>query len=91
MTGEIRIALHALPDGRVRLEVGDSGAGLPADLDERKQRSLGLQLVSDLVRQLQGTLKMGESGPGTRFIITLIPVKPSGSPGNGSPTVDPKT
>jgi len=85
LAGEIRIALHTLADGRVRLEVGDTGAGLPADLDERKQRSLGLQLVSDLVRQLQGTLEMGAPGTGTRFIITLTQLKPSAPPGNGSP------
>ncbi|MBX3749281.1 MAG: transporter substrate-binding domain-containing protein [Opitutaceae bacterium] len=84
-SGEIRIALHARPDGRVQLEVGDNGTGLPADLDERRQRSLGLQLVSDLVRQLQGTLEAGAAGPGARFVITLIPLKPSEAPGNGSP------
>ena len=84
-TGEVRIALHPRPDGRVHLEVGDNGTGLPADLDERRQRSLGLQLVSDLVRQLQGTLEVGAAGPGARFVITLIPLKPSEAPGNGSP------
>jgi len=91
LTGEIRIALHPSADGRVRLEVGDSGIGLPADLDKRRQRSLGLQLVFDLVRQLQGTLEMGGPGPGARFIITLTPVKPSAPPGNGSPAVDLET
>ena len=90
-TGEIRIVLRTGADGRVRLEVGDTGTGLPADLEERKQRSLGLQLVSDLVRQVQGTLETGGPGPGTRFVITLTPVKTSASPGNGSPAVDLKT
>ncbi len=83
-TGEIRIALRTLADGRVRLEVGDSGAGLPADVDERKQRSLGLQLVSDLVRQVEGTLETAGPGPGAHFVIILTPVKPSAEPGNGS-------
>jgi hypothetical protein len=43
----------------LRLRVADNGVGLPADLDPRTVRSLGLQLVSDLAGQLQGRLEIG--------------------------------
>ncbi len=53
--GEVRIALFAT-EGVVRLVVCDTGRGLPPDFDARRNASLGLQLVSDLTRQLGGTL-----------------------------------
>ena len=34
--GEVAVALHAGPDGRVRLRVRDNGVGLPAGLDWRQ-------------------------------------------------------
>ena len=48
----------------------DSGAGLPGDFDLRRGKSLGLQLVADLARQLGGTLEIG-AGPGARFVVAL--------------------
>jgi two-component sensor histidine kinase len=59
----------------VRLRVSDTGVGLPADFDLSRSRSLGLQLVSDLARQLLGTL---EIGPGASFAIAFTP-KPPGA------------
>lgn len=50
---------------RIQLIVADNGVGLPAAAD---QRSLGLQLVRQLVRQLHGQLEH-EDGPGTRWLI----------------------
>jgi len=52
------------------LTVGDSGVGLPADLDIWKSETLGLQLVSVLVRQLKGSVAVNRSG-GTEFVITF--------------------
>ncbi len=54
-SGEIRISLERDQD-TARLRVSDDGQGLPADFATRRTRSLGLQLVSDLARQLGGTL-----------------------------------
>jgi len=52
--------------------IADTGVGLPADFDERRAHSLGHQLVSDLQRQLRGTLDIGRT-PGTTFTLTFTP------------------
>lgn len=68
-SGEIRVSLHPDGDGSlVALTVADTGVGLPADWEQRRDTSLGLQLVSDLVRQLFGTLTI-DAGPGARFTV----------------------
>lgn len=70
-TGDLWIRLHPTDDGAtVFLSVSDSGAGLARDFEVRRQRSLGLQLVSDLARQLQGSLKIGP-GPEAVFEVTF--------------------
>jgi PAS domain S-box-containing protein len=74
--GEIRIALQTMDDGtRIQLRVSDNGVGLPEDFATRKGHSLGLQLVHDLARQLQGRLDIGPSaGSGAVFAITFPPL-----------------
>ncbi len=66
-----------IPPAALRLCVSDDGAGLPPGFDLTKLNSLGLQLVSDLTRQLQGTLEIS-TGPGTRISVLFRP-QPSGS------------
>jgi PAS domain S-box-containing protein len=58
-------------DGRYAVEVADTGVGLPADLDTRSGRSLGLQLVYVLARQIGGTVVMTSDGQGTRVRTTF--------------------
>ena len=75
-TGEVRVELQSVDGGpAVRLRVADNGVGLPADFDLRQLKSLGLQLVSDLVGQLQGRLEIGR-GPGAVFEVVFTPQKP---------------
>jgi PAS domain S-box-containing protein len=72
-TGEVRIELHRVEGGAaVCLRVTDNGVGLPADFNLNQLQSLGLQLVSDLVTQLNGTLAIGP-GPGAVFSVTFTP------------------
>ncbi len=71
--GEIRVALQALGGGALQLRVSDSGAGLPADFEARRGRSLGLQLVADLTDQLGGHLDIGPA-PAAVFSVTFEPV-----------------
>jgi two-component sensor histidine kinase len=52
------------------LIVSDNGVGFPRDLDFRKTDSLGLQLVTNLTKQIQGTIELERSG-GTAFKITF--------------------
>lgn len=61
-----------------QLRVSDSGIGLPADFANRKDQTLGLQLVADLVQQMQGRLVV-EPPPGAGFsvVFSIQPQKPA--------------
>lgn len=63
--GTISITLKPWQDHYLFL-VEDDGVGMPPDLDINKLDTLGLQLVSSLVKQLDGVLTI-ESPPGTVF------------------------
>ena len=69
--GEVRIELHALDGGaQLCLRVSDTGVGLPDDFEARRSNSLGLQLASDLARQLGGKLELAPE-PGAVFVVTF--------------------
>jgi two-component sensor histidine kinase len=68
--GEIRVRCISLEDGRISLTVSDDGVGLPPGLDLRNTESLGLQLVTMLVRQLRGLIEIGNDC-GSSFRITF--------------------
>ncbi|MBP6716827.1 MAG: PAS domain S-box protein, partial [Acidobacteria bacterium] len=69
--GQVSLTL-ARVGTELHLEVADNGIGLPANFDTKRAASLGLQLVSDLTRQLRGTLHVGP-GPGASFRVTFTP------------------
>jgi two-component sensor histidine kinase len=73
--GEVRLGLRRETDGRVRLRVTDTGPGLPQDFDDRRLKSLGMQLVSDLARQVGGPLEI-DAGPGAAFSVVFLPELP---------------
>lgn len=52
------------------LSIKDNGKGFPKEFNFEQTESLGLQLVSTLVKQLNGTIKLNRN-PGTEFIISL--------------------
>ena len=52
------------------LRVCDTGVGMPPDFDLPAARSLGLQLVFNLARQLRGAARL-EPGPGARLAVTF--------------------
>ncbi len=68
--GQASLSLRVEGGERIVLEVNDRGPGLPADFEARRSRSLGLQLVSDLARQLGGRLEI-ESARGATFRVTF--------------------
>lgn len=51
------------------LSVADNGVGLPADFDKPQTRSLGMNLIRGLVRQLNGKLILKTGAEGTKFTI----------------------
>jgi len=67
-TGIIRITLRHLEGDNVLLVVEDNGAGLPKSIDRQKVQTMGLKLVTDLVKQIKGTLQIDMSN-GTEFKI----------------------
>jgi two-component sensor histidine kinase len=72
--GEIAISLQASGDGKSILSVSDNGVGFPAGLDFHKTDTLGMQLVTMLVDQLDGTISM-ERKLGTRFEVVFRELK----------------
>ena len=63
-------------DSHWLLRVSDTGCGLPDDLDRDNPNTLGLQLVRDLARQVDGTLDVTSAmGTGTRFTVRFTPAK----------------
>lgn len=66
--GEVTITLALADSGEYQLTVRDNGVGFRPGLDWRTSNTLGLQLVHDLTRQLEGTLSVIFDG-GTVFDI----------------------
>jgi two-component sensor histidine kinase len=54
------------------LTVTENGVGFPAGLDFRETASLGLQIVTTLVDQLDGTIER-QPHEGTAFKIEFMP------------------
>lgn len=68
--GEIQIKLYSNRQNRTKLVVSDDGIGLPENLNIQEPETLGLQLVNDLVKQIEGTVKLDRT-KGTTFYISF--------------------
>ncbi len=68
--GEVRISMKRTDESNLQLSVSDDGAGFPKGIDFRNTESLGMQLVTTLAEQLDGTITM-RNGVGTTFEITF--------------------
>ena len=66
-TGEIKINIYNKNEN-VNMEVSDNGEGFKKEFEIIKDKSLGLQIVDSLVKQLKGSIKK-EKVQGTKFII----------------------
>jgi PAS domain S-box-containing protein len=67
LKGEIFIKIFQEGENYL-IVVADNGVGLPEDLDVKKTASLGMQLVNNLVRQIDGELELKRT-KGTEFRI----------------------
>ncbi|MEY4736624.1 MAG: hypothetical protein RL302_943 [Pseudomonadota bacterium] len=79
-SGVVRVRLQPLPGShQVQLQVADTGVGLAADFATKRSQSLGMQLVADLAKQLQGVLDMASTPEaGAVFTVTFsVPVDAS--------------
>ena len=68
--GHITVTLAPSATGHA-LSVSNDGAGLPEGFDPTASKGLGMTLVSSLVAQICGTLKIdrGDNNDGTRFTV----------------------
>ena len=66
--GKITITMNQHDKNSYILIISDNGIGLQENLDFKKTESLGLQLVTGLVRQLQGNIDVDRT-TGTKFTI----------------------
>ena len=73
-TGRVRIAAWRDAEGRVCIDVGDDGPGLPPGLDPERSGGLGMKLMFGLVRrQLGGELEIADGAPGVVVRIRFLP------------------
>ena len=66
--GIIRIHFKIVEEGVFQLIVSDDGAGIPAEIDITKTKSLGMKILHKLVQQIEGELHSDFSN-GTKFTI----------------------
>jgi PAS domain S-box-containing protein len=66
--GQISIRMTKDNKGTTSLIVKDNGTGLPEGLDYRETETLGLQLVTDLVQQINGSITLKKTH-GTEFVV----------------------
>ncbi len=72
--GEIEISLRPADENMIELTVRDNGIGIPDDVDFRNTKSLGLQLVAILTKQIHGEIGLNRDN-GTEFKIKFSDVK----------------
>ncbi len=70
VTGEINLAIQTVTDGRYQLQYSDNGPGLPANFDLNRAGTLGMELISDLSRQIGGSVQYVYKN-GALFIINF--------------------
>ena len=73
--GVLSLKFQRFPDDRIELTVKDDGVGFPPGVDFRTSESLGLQIVSLLTAQINGTTEMRPDS-GTEFRIVFQELKP---------------
>ena len=73
--GSIIIELKQGPDSQLFLRVRDDGIGLPEGFNYRNAKSLGMQIVTTLVHQINGKMEVPRSGKGAEFRISFGEIK----------------
>jgi len=68
--GTITVSMTPSNTDSLILTVSDNGIGFPEEIDFRNTTTLGMQLITSLVEQLEGTITLGRS-EGTTFTITF--------------------
>ena len=72
----IQVELAVSSPGRLAMRIADNGCGLPESVDLTNSSTLGLRLVSSLVRQLDGSIDVDKAG-GTSYVVEFAAEKGS--------------
>lgn len=67
--GSIYISIVPQTYPNFQLLIGDNGKGFPNEINYKTTKSLGLKLIQQLVRQLNGSVEKKEETPGTHYSI----------------------
>jgi two-component sensor histidine kinase len=78
--GEIHISIDQEDEHSYVLEIGDNGAGYAEGMNLKNSTSLGLKLIHNLARQLQGTITRDPSKKGTNYILKFRELEPQPIP-----------
>ncbi|TDK35155.1 GAF domain-containing protein [Rhizobium deserti] len=71
--GVISISIRQTDHGHLRLEVSDSGVGLPDGFDTASSKSLGMKVINSFSRQIGGRPAWEDANPGTMFLLDFFP------------------
>jgi two-component sensor histidine kinase len=74
--GDITVELHHIKNHTFQIIIRDNGVGIPEDLDIGHTKSMGLQIVTMLVNQLDGTLEVQrEAGTTVQVVFKELKYK----------------
>ncbi len=73
--GSIFIRMRKSEQDDFILNIGDNGVGFSKEITHKTSKSLGLKLIHNLVRQLQGSLIRDVSKKGTHYIIRFREIR----------------
>jgi PAS domain S-box-containing protein len=68
--GKVEVSLKMLPAGSVELAVCDDGVGFPVGKPLDELTTMGMTLVTSLIKQIQGRVAL-DANKGTRFAVTF--------------------
>lgn len=72
--GRVSVKLHNLDDESLELSVSDDGLGIPEEIELETARTMGLNLIQTLTKQLNGKLELDREN-GTAFTIRFKELK----------------
>jgi PAS domain S-box-containing protein len=72
--GTVTVEVSVSADRKLLLTVSDDGVGLPPGIEVGKASTLGLQLVSDLARQLGGQVVVDRPAEGGTVFCVIFPL-----------------
>ncbi|MCD6192581.1 MAG: PAS domain S-box protein [Candidatus Aminicenantes bacterium] len=67
--GQLSIRMFRDGNKKIHLVIQDTGIGLPSEIDLEHPETMGLQLIQDLTKQLDGTLQVKTNGGTTIKVI----------------------